>query len=351
MEAGAFVRDLAAGRIPRLVLLHGPEPLLIEELLERLAESLRSGPEAAACDREVMWADAVDPDQLIAAAADLPLLGGRRLVVLRGLGEAPAKTVDRLRAAIDGARARPGGWPAEATTVALVAAGSPRRGGPPRIVGDAEQVEARPPVGRMVPAWLRDRARRMGLDLLPEAAQLLITLSGEDLGQLQGELEKAAAYVGSDGRVTEDVVRALSTDGRVRQYWELAQALETGDAAASLRVLEALLRSGEEPLAILAQVVAHVRDVWRAHAGVARRLPAAQVAGLFPRRRPEWAIERLMARAAGWGADGLAEAVARCFDTEQRLKSGGGAPRGLLTSLVEQVARAAPGRPATASRG
>jgi DNA polymerase-3 subunit delta len=292
-----------------------------------------------------MWADAVAADELIAAAADLPLFGGRRLLVLRGLGEAPAKTVEGLRTAIDRARAHPGVWPAESTTVALVAAtAGPRRGGPPRIVGDAEHVEARPPAGRMVPAWLRERARRIGLDLTPDAAELLVTLSGEDLGRLSGELEKAAVYVGADGRVTPEVIRALSADSRVSQYWELAQALERGDPAEALRVLERLLRSGDEPVAILAQITAHVRDVWRARAAIAQRLDAVQAASLFQRRRPDFVIERLMARAASWGDDGLRHAAARCFDTEQRLKSSGGEARALLTVLAGEVARGATAR-------
>ena len=338
MEAAALLRDLAAGRIPRLLLVHGPEPLLIDEVVERLAQSLCPDPESAAWNREVLWADAVGADQVIAAGADLPLFGGRRLVVVRGLVMAPAKTVDRLRAAIDEARTRPARWPAEGTTVVLVASGPGRRATPLRIVGEADQVEVRPPTGRAVPGWLRERARQAGLDLGPEPAQLLIALCGEDLGRLHGELEKAAVFVGSDGRVTEDVVRALVGESRVRQYWELAQALEGGERGAALRVLEDLLRSGEEPPAIVAQAVGHVRDVWRAQAGLARRLDARQVAGLFPRRRPEWAVERLMARAAGWGGDGLTDAIVRCFEVELRLKSGGGDARSLLTALVGELA-------------
>jgi DNA polymerase III delta subunit len=113
-------------------------------------------------------------------------------------------------------------------------------------------------------------------------------------------------------------------------------------------VLDTLLRSGDEPVAILAQITAHVREVWRARAAVAQRLDARQAVSLFPRRRPDWVIERLMARAASWGGEGLAQATARCFDADQRLKSGGGEARALLTVLVAEIARGAGARQAPA---
>jgi DNA polymerase III delta subunit len=312
--------------------------------VDRLAGTLCPDAASVAWNREVVWADSVEPEALVATGADVPLFGGRRLVVVRGVGEAPAKALDRLRAAIEAARARPGGWPADGTTVVLVAWTSGRRPAPLRLVGESDQVEVRGPAGRALAGWLRDRARQAGLELEPEAAQVLLEICGEDLGRLRGELDKALLLVGPDGRVTVAVIRALAGESRVRQYWELGQALEAGDRGGALRVLEDLLRSGEEALAIVAQVVGHVRDVWRAQGGLAQRLDARRAAGLFPRRRPEWAIERLMARGESWGRDGLEQAVARCFEVEARLKSGGGDARGLLTALVSELAARAPAR-------
>ena len=291
-------------------------------------------------NREVLYADTVTPDELVGAGQALPLFGTRRLVIVRGLTDAPAKVVDRLRQAIEEARARPAGWPEAGTTVVLVATGTARRAPALRVVNEADQVEVPAPAGAAVGGWLRERARTARLDLAPEAAQALVAQVGEDLSRLASELEKAALLAGPDGRITEDVVRALAGEGRVRQYWELTQALEAGDRAAALRVLENLLDAGEEPLALLAQVVGFVRDVWRAQAGLAQRMSARQVVGLLPRRRPEWAVERLMARASGWQARGLATAVRRCFETEQRLKSSGGDARALLGALVADLAGA-----------
>jgi DNA polymerase-3 subunit delta len=185
---------------------------------------------------------------------------------------------------------------------------------------------------------VRERAGAAGLDLAPEAAQLLVTLVGEDLGRLAGEIDKAQVFAGGKGRLDEETVRALVGESRVRQYWELTQALEGADRAEALRVLECLLESGEEPLALLAQVVGYLRDVWRAQAALAQRMDTRRAAALLPRRRPDWAVERLLARAATWGPARLDRSLARCVEVEVRLKSGGGEPRALLTALVADLA-------------
>jgi DNA polymerase-3 subunit delta len=319
--------------------VHGPEPLLVEELAARVAARLLDGAEAAAWNREVLHADTVTPDAVVAAGLALPLFGQRTLVLVRGLGGLAAKAVDRLRAAIDAARAAPGGWPADATTVVLLAPGVDRRSPALRLLPDELQVDVRAPVGRAVPGWLRARARALGLELAPAAAEALVALVGEDLSRLAAELEKAAVFTGDDRRITEEVVRGLAGESRVRQYWELSQALEDGDRVKALGVLDRLLAAGEEPTVLLGQLVGYLREVWRVKAGLAARQDARQVGRLLARRRPDWAVERLMTRAAGMPGEAVVAGLERCFETELRLKSSGGEPRALLTALVSDLAR------------
>ncbi|MBI3456246.1 MAG: DNA polymerase III subunit delta [Candidatus Rokubacteria bacterium] len=340
MEVPALFRDLGAGRIPRLLLVHGPDPLLVDEVIDRLTEAVCPDPASVAWNREVLYADSATPEAVVTAGLALPLFGERRLVLVRGLVPVTARSIDRLRSAIEEARAQPGGWPGEETTVALVAPGADRKSPVLRLVSEAAQVEVRPPTGRAVVGWLRARARAAGLDLGPQAADALITLVGEELSRLAGELEKAAVFADADGRVTEEVVAALVGESRVRQYWELSQALEEGEGAKALRVLDQLLVAGDEPTALLGQIVGYLRDVWRVKAALGERKDARQVAKLLPRNRPPFAVERLMARAAAMRAGDLEAAMRRCFDVERRLKSSGGDPRTLLTTLVADVARA-----------
>jgi DNA polymerase III delta subunit len=138
--------------------------------------------------------------------------------------------------------------------------------------------------------------------------------------------------------VSEEVVRALAGETRTRQYWELTQALEEARRPEALRLASQLLVSGDEPLILLAWVVGYLRDLWRVLPAASAGAGAREAARALPRRRPEWAVERLAARAQAVGIRGLARGAERCFEVEQALKTGTGSPRAILTCLVAELA-------------
>jgi DNA polymerase-3 subunit delta len=307
-------------------------------VVERLTRALLPDDQAASWNREVLHADQLTPDALVAAGASLSLFAGRRLVLVRGLADLAAKAADRLRDALSEARRAPAGWPADGTTVVLIAAGTDRRTPGLRVLPDADQVEVRAPVGRAVVGWVRERACGAGLDLAPDAAQTLVDLVGEDLARLASELEKAALYGAGDRRVSEEIVRALAGETRARQHWELTQALEEARRADALRLASQLLASGDEPLVLLAWIVGYLRDLWRVLPAASAGADAREAARALPRRRPDWAVERLAARAQAIGIRGLSRAAERCFEVERALKTGAGSPGALLTCLVAELA-------------
>jgi DNA polymerase-3 subunit delta len=257
---------------------------------------------------------------------------------VRGLTDLAAKAADRLRDALHEARRAPGGWPAEGATVLLVASGADRRAPGLRVVPESDQVEVRAPAGRAVVGWLRERARAAGVDLAPDAAQALVELVGEDLTRLAAEIEKASLYAAGERRVSEEDVRALAGETRTRQYWELTQALEEGRRADALRLASQLLGAGDEPLILLAWIVGYLRDLWRVLPAATAGAELREVARALTRRRPDWAVERLAARARAVGMRGLSRAADRCFEVDVALKTGAGNPRALLTSLVAELA-------------
>ena len=103
-------------------------------MVERLTRALLPDDQAAGWNREVLHADQLSPEVLVAAGASLSLFAGRRLVLVRGVADVGAKVADRLRDALAEARRNPAGWPAEGTTVLLVAAGADRKAAALRIL-------------------------------------------------------------------------------------------------------------------------------------------------------------------------------------------------------------------------
>ena len=288
--------------------------------------------------REVLHADQVSAEAIVAAGGALGLFGGRRMVVVRGVGDLGARPVDRLREVLEPALRAPGGWPGEGITVVLVAAVTDRKAPALRLAGLPETVEVRPPRDPL--DWLIRRARADGLELTPDAARLLQELVGDNLTRLAAELDKASVHAGEDRRVTDEVVRLLASETRTRHSWDLTAALEAGDRRQALRILERLLAAREEPVALQAWLAGYVRTLWRVQAGLADSSDPRRIATLLKPRRPEFVVAQLIKRATEVGPAGIARASARCFEVEQALKSGGGgSARSLLTALVDELGR------------
>jgi len=288
VQYAAWVQGLARGQVAPVVLLHGPEPFLIEEALAGLTRVVCSDPGLLAMSREVLEAREAGAEGIVRAAETLPWGAPRRLVVARGVetlgSKQAAPLIEYLRAP------NPTTVLAVAVPQALAASHWLRS-----AVPAAAAVEIPELAGRALAGWLRSRASAEGLELDDDAAQLLVAMVGDDPAALVGELGKAALAGGPENRrVGAAEVRAVVGEHRSHEVFELTRAVERRDGAAALLLLERLLAAGEEPLRILAIL-----------SGQSRHAP------------PRVVEDRLE----------------RCWQVERRLKLGG-APRPELSVLV-----------------
>ena len=131
-----------------------------------------------------------------------------------------------------------------------------------------------PPPARMT-NWIRRTARERGLNLPEQGAELLFERFGRELRQQVNEIEKLAVYAAGDqdgdvtlqdGDVTlQDMERVLG-GGSVQDRFRFTDALQAGRTAAALASLEALLRDGESPQALMALLYRLVTQIQLAQA-------------------------------------------------------------------------------------
>jgi len=288
VQYAAWLQGLTRGQVAPVVLLHGPEPFLIEEALAGLTRVVCSDPGLLAMSREVLEAREAGAEGIVRAAETLPWGTPRRLVVARGVEALGAKQAEPL---FEYLRApNPATVLARAVSQPLASSHWLRS-----AVSAAAAVEIPELAGRALKGWLRSRASAGGLELADDAAQLLVAMVGDDPAALVGEMDKAALAGGPENRrVGTAEVRAVVGEHRSHEVFELTRAVERRDGAAALLLLERLLAAGEEPLRILAILSGQSR-----HAAP---------------------------RAVG-------ERLERCWQAERRLKLGG-APRPELAVLV-----------------
>jgi DNA polymerase-3 subunit delta len=135
--------------------------------------------------------------------------------------------------------------------------------------------------------WLVDESKATyGKQLSRESAQLMIDLAGAEIGLLDQELAKLAAYVGDRPKIEPDDVRALVGGWKAQTTWAMTDAVRDGRLDEALACLDKLLGAGEAPQKILGGINYVFRKYAQAteHARHTASLNAAlQQSGVFPR--------------------------------------------------------------------
>jgi DNA polymerase III subunit delta len=329
VDYAAFVKSAEAGRLPPVVLIHGPDPQLLDDALGLATRGMFPEPSLVVFGREVFDGREVSSQAIVSAASTLPLMTAARLVAVRHVQALSVKGSEPLAAYV--------GDPTS-TTCLLLLADEALEGGRDKPHWLIRAVP-RPGVvalvvrrGHELPRWLRQRAAAEGLELTDDAARLLVEWVGEDTAALLGETRKAALAGGGTNRnVTAKEVTAVVGEHRVADVFELTNAIGRRDVAQALRTLDRLLLS-EEPMRLLALLTTDARTAWVAHELSRRGRPPDEIARAI--RRPPHVVQAWLS--AGASSVELAHRLRRCWEAETRLKSSGEI-RAEITALVAHL--------------
>lgn len=334
MDPTAFLRNAEAGQIPPVVLLHGEDLQFLEDALAAVGRTLLGDAARAGFDRDLFDGREAEVESVVNAALTLPVLAPRRLVVVRHCQALASRGSEALARYV--ARPNPG---ACLLLLADEPLGVSRDRKSPHwllgVVGAAVVVAAGARRGRALEEWLRQRARAEGLIVSQEAARLLVQWVGEDGAALLGEARKAALAGGPDNRtVGVNEVTAVVGEHRLGDILDLTRAIERREVGLALRTLERLLAT-EEAMIVLAALTRDLRTAWTVCEWRERGQSTDQIARAL--RRPPAVVDAIAAAAATESRQTLARKLRRCWGTEWRLKSGGGAARAEMAALVVEL--------------
>ncbi|HEY2538877.1 MAG TPA: DNA polymerase III subunit delta [Stellaceae bacterium] len=322
------------------VLLYGPDAGLVRERATVLARSVC--PDLADPFRVADLSAAVlagDPARLADEAAQLSLVGGRRVVRIRG-------AVDGLGRIFAGFLAE---TPGEALVVVesaeLAASSALRRAfeGSPRAVA----IGCYPDMPRDRAQVIRETLAAHRVGASRDAVQYLVDRLGEDRLVTRSELDKLALYVGDGGRVELDDAVLLVSDTAALELDDAVMAAAEGDVVRLDRVLDRVLQQRESPVTVGRAALRHLQRLHAMAAQIAAGISAEEV---MRRARPPIffkhhdAVRRQLAQ---WCEPLLRAAMDHLAAAEIRMKTTGLPAETLCREALLAVAQAArqPGTP------
>jgi DNA polymerase-3 subunit delta len=155
--------------------------------------------------------------------------------------------------------------------------------------------------------WIVDHATSAGVRLSPPAAALIAERLGEDVGRLDGVLATLAAAYGATRALKPDDVEPFVGEGGGVPPWDLTDAIDAGNTASALAVLERMAGpGGRHPLQLMAILHGHyVRLARLDGADVASESAAADVLGM----KPGYPVKKALAQYRRLGGEGVRRAI------------------------------------------
>ncbi|MEI6654556.1 MAG: hypothetical protein WCP45_07295 [Verrucomicrobiota bacterium] len=212
----------------------------------------------------------------VQALLTLPMFGGDKVVWLRnanfladsvtGRAQRTEEGVERLRATLES------GLPAGVKFL-LTAQGVDKRRGFWKFIEKAAEVQVFDLIDTSREGWteqvaglVSQRGRELGLAFEPDALDLFVLLAGEATQQIGNELEKLDLFLGPERReVTEEDVRQLVPLSRAAVVFEIGQAIQKGDVARAIRLIDQQLGADESAIGIMrASIIPTVRNLYMA---------------------------------------------------------------------------------------
>jgi DNA polymerase-3 subunit delta len=292
-----------------IALVYGPDAGLVQERAEKLLKSvvpdLTDPFNVADLNESTLVAD---PARLADEAAAISMMGGRRVVRVRGAGNDLAELFESFMDDPKG------------DALVVIEAGDLAKTSALRKIFDghktAAAVQCYPDSLRDLADVVRDALRAEGLSIAPDALEECVARLGNDRGVTRREIEKLLLYMHGHKQVTLDDVRAVMGDEAEARSESACDAAASGDLAKLDRELERLWVSDTAPAQVIRSAMGHFHKLLQARESTQRGESLDMV---MKRLRPPVHFSRtnaFKAQAQRWNSDKLGEALDMLLEAE-----------------------------------
>ena len=208
------------------------------------------------------------------------------------------------------------------------------------LLQHAVQVDCTAPTeSRDIGRWIEGKSDAMGFAMAPDAVAYLIEMAGNNLQQLEQELQKLALYVGDQKRVGAKDLEALLERSREHSVFELTDALVSCDSQRAVEVLNFLYDDGASAFEILPMIAWITRQMVIAGDLAQQGLPERE---LLKQLRGRWDSRKaVLARARRSSVAHLQGLLVACAEADIPSKvRRGDAERGTLEVLCRRICAA-----------
>ena len=329
-------QSLKKGEIEPVYLLYGSEIYLRNQAVNTIAEAALEGTLLREFNDSTFDLTTDKISAAIAAAEQLPLMSGRRVVRIKNLDKLEGRRkVEEDEDAINPSAqilldylARP-----VATSVVILITediDKRRKYAKTLLSGAAYEFGALKP--NELPVWIKSHLKTLKADIDLPALNHLLEVVAPDLFTLTNELNKLVAAALPSGRITVELVDQLVSRSREHMNWDLTDAIVSRNGKKALKVLSEFLDDGVEPVLLTGVIAGTFRRLALAKEMFARGAAPTEIFSAV--RVSSWKQREYLAMLNRTDARELQRAIMRIAETDLAIKTSKATPRMQIEMLV-----------------
>ncbi len=255
----------------------------------------------------------------------LPMMGTRRMVLLRGAESLKEKDWEALYDVID--------RPVDSTVFVVACENLDKRKKPFKKLSKASVwVDLARPYENQMPQWIEYLCFKQEVKVSREAVALLLQFVGANLTELNNEINKLKSYIGDRDQITEHDVLQVVSRSRVDRIFDLTDAIGKRDKAKALTVLANLLEYGQSEVGAVALLNRHFRILSQIKVLAPQGLSGPKLCAKIG--VPQFLLNNYMSQSKVWTDAKIAKMFSYLTLTDKALKSSSVASHVWLENLI-----------------
>lgn len=279
----------------------------------------------------------IGASKVVEIAETLPVMASTRVVIVKDIDEWKVRDREIIAAYIH--------KPSPTTCLILTAAKLDRREKFSTVLEKKGTVVLCQPLYKQnLVSWVKQRIRRAGKSIDPDALHLLTEAVGNDMMTLNQDIEKLSLYCGNRRQISLNDVATVSSAMRSVSVFEVVNAMMEGRVKDALFSLKRAIDEGEPPVRIFYFIVREFRMMLKARMMLDQgRSPeeAARAAGV-----PGFKAREFSRRLQKFSREDLYRLFMKLIETDGMLKGGALRPEIALEALLLDVYRVDAQKPA-----
>ena len=304
-------KDLEDKKIAPVYFCYGDEPYLLNQIPQRFKYAVLDE-NSFDFNYSLFYAGNADINTIKDSIETLPIMAQSRLVIIKNAQDFKESEWAELESIFEN--------PVDSTVLVLMADKVDKRKKSIKLLLDKSvAAEFKKPYDNQIPQWINYLAQNYDLAFAPQAIHRLHRLVGNNLTELDHQVEKIKNYLGSKKQVDLADVNDVVSHSKEESVFDFTRAIGLKDRVTALEQLVSLFDQGENEVAIVAMLARHMRILLTVRSGMDQGLGGPKLASLA--QVPAYFIESYCDQARLWSVKKIEEAIIILSDTDKALKS------------------------------